>query len=121
MGQVTNKTITYGPETVFNPGVTKLFHSSGVSRLSATKFVVGFENQSDSDGRVIVGKVSGDAISFGHQVSYNAGSDSFDVTVVGLSPKFVVVWCDESNSYYGTAKMGTIPTEGRVYLPFLLK
>ena len=41
------------------------------------------------------------------------------MTVVGLSPsEFVVAW--ESNGDYGTAKVGTVPTGGRVYLPLVL-
>jgi hypothetical protein len=124
VGQVSGTVIGYGPETVFNPASTKLFHSGGVARLSPTDFVVGFENQADSEGRVIVGTVSGNAITFGHQVLFKAGSDSSGVTVVGLSPKFVVVWADESNGYYGTAKIGMISPNGQggdVYLPLILR
>jgi hypothetical protein len=122
VGQVSGTVIGYGSETVFNPAVTKLFHSGGVSRLSPTAFVVGFENDSDNDGRVIVGTVSGNAITFGHQVLFNAGSDSSEVTVVGLSPKFVVAWDDESNSDCGMAKIGMISTNGQgVYLPIILR
>jgi hypothetical protein len=82
---------------------------------------VGYENAGDSDGRVVVGTVSGSAITFGHQVSFNAGSDSYDVTVVGLSPKFVVAWDDESNSDYGTAKVVMANIGERVYLPLILR
>jgi hypothetical protein len=122
VGQVTaGTTISYGSETVFNSAATHLFHSGGVARLSATTFVVGYENAGDSDGRVVVGTVSGSAITFGHQVSFNAGSDSYDVTVVGLSPKFVVAWDDESNSDYGTAKVVMANIGERVYLPLILR
>jgi hypothetical protein len=121
VGTVADTVIGYGSETVFNPAVTKLFHSGGVTRLSPTAFAVGYENDSNDDGRVIVGTLSDSAITFGHQVSYNAGSDSSDVTVVGLSPKFVVAWDDEHNSDYGTAKVVMANIGQAVYLPLILR
>jgi hypothetical protein len=101
-------TITYGSEHVFNSANTMLFHSGGVAPFSATEFVVGYENTTDNDGRVIVGTVSGNTISYGNQTSFNAGSSSRNVTVVALSnPTFVVAWDDESDSNKGKTKVGS--------------
>jgi hypothetical protein len=124
VGQVSGMTISYGSEAVFNPADTALYHSGGVAGLSATTFVVGYRNSGDRDGRVVVGTVSGsNAIVFGNQVSYNAGSSSYDVTVAALSEsKFVVAWDDESNSDYGMAKVGMSSiTPTGVHLPIILK
>ena len=113
VGTVAGGAISYGSVYVFNDAPTRLYHSGGVARLSDTTFIVGYENTSDSDGRVVVGSVSGDDITFGNQVSYNAGSASYDVTVVALSEsKYVVAWDDESALDYGTARVGTVPTFG---------
>lgn len=113
VGEVTDTSISCGSEAVFNAANTFLYHSGGVSQLSNTAFVVGYENVSDSDGRVVTGSVLGSDISFGNQVSYNAGSSVYDVTVVALSAsQYVVAWDDESNSDYGTARVGTIATFG---------
>jgi hypothetical protein len=124
VGQVSGTTISYGSESVFNSANTTLYHSGGVARLSGTTFVVGFENANNNDGRVVVGTVSGsNAITFGHQMSYSAGSNSYDVTVAALSgSKFVVAWDDESNSDYSTAKVVMLSaTPTGVYLPIILK
>lgn len=113
VGQVADKTISYGSEAVFNAANTFLYHAGGVARLSDDTFVVGYENVSDSDGRSVVGVVSDSTITFGNQVSYNAGSSSYDVTVVPLSAsQYVVAWDDESDSDYGKTRVGTLPAFG---------
>ncbi|MBU0495611.1 MAG: hypothetical protein KKB13_27500 [Chloroflexi bacterium] len=122
VGTVAGTAISYGSVYVFNDAATRLYHSGGVARLSDTTFIVGYENSDDDDGRVIVGSVSGDAITFGNQVSYNAGSASYDVTVVALSEsKYVVAWDDESNFDYGTSKLGMLRPLSMVYLPLVVR
>jgi uncharacterized protein YaaQ len=122
VGQVAGTTITYGSEIVFNAALTQLYHSGGVMRLSDTTFVVGYENDVDSDGRVVAGSVLGYDITFGHDIPYNAGSDSSDVTVVPLTEsQFAVAWRDQSNSDYGTSKLGMLLSPSLVYLPLVLK
>jgi hypothetical protein len=113
VGQVTDTAISYGAEAVFNDAATVLYFSGGVARLSDTTFIVGYENTDDDDGRVVMGTVVGDDITFGNQVSYNAGSASYDVTVVALSEwQYVVAWDDESDFDYGKSRVGTVPSLG---------
>jgi hypothetical protein len=113
VGQVAGNAIAYGAEAVFNWNDTILYHSGGVARLSDTAFVVGYENESNSWGFVGFFTVAGSAITVRDRTVYNAHSASYDVTVVALSEsQFVVAWDDESNSDYGTARVGTLPALG---------
>ncbi len=110
IGEISGTSISYGSEYVFNSAITRLFHSGGISKMSAVTFVVGYENLANSDGRVIVGTVAGNSISFDNQVSYNVGSNSFDVTVLSLSAsEFIVAWGDQSDGTKGKTKVGQIP------------
>ena len=73
------------------------------------KFVIAYNNSS-SDGRAIVGTVSGTSISYGSETVFNSGNTSyqsvyFDPNTAG---KFVVSYRDGGNSNYGKAIIGTV-------------
>jgi hypothetical protein len=106
VAQVSGNAISYGSEYVFNPSGTVLYPAGGVGRLSDTRFVVGYENGLDSDGRVRVGDVTGTTISYGNQASFNAGSDSANVAVAGFGGKIAIGWRDESDSGTGKSRVG---------------
>jgi hypothetical protein len=107
VGDVSGTTIAFGGESVFNAASTSLSQDRGAARLADNQFVVGYQNSLNGDGRAIVGAVTGTAISWGNQTSFNAGSSSGYITAATLlSNKFVVAWWDTN----GNAKIGTLPT-----------
>ena len=78
---------------------------------TANKFVIVYQDSADNYyGKATIGSISGTTISFATPVLFHATSTaflsvSFDPNVAG---KFVVSYRDNSNSYYGTAKLGSV-------------
>ena len=99
-------------------GSEAVLRSSGLSQIemafdpnTANKFVVVYQDGGNSDyGTATVGTISGTSISFGSDYVFNLGGSS--TCVIAFDPstanKFVVAYRDNSNSYYGTATVGTI-------------
>ena len=99
-------------------GSEAVLRSSGLSQIemafdpnTANKFVVVYQDGGNSDyGTATVGTISGTSISFGSDYVFNSGGSS--TCVIAFDPntvnKFVVAYRDNSNSYYGTATVGTI-------------
>jgi len=110
VGTVSGTSITFGSEYVFNSAVT-YYTSVAFDPNTAGKFVVSYRDSANSNyGTAIVGTVSGTSISFGSAVVFNSGNShfnsiSFDPNTAG---KFVVAYSDSSNSWYGTAVVGTV-------------
>lgn len=98
----------YGSDYVFNSAGTNLYQSFGIARLSDTRFVVGYENGSDSDGRVRIGDVTGKTIHYGIQTSFNAGSSSSNIAVTDSGGNIVVCWVDESDGGKGKCRLGSL-------------
>ncbi|HOP48506.1 MAG TPA: hypothetical protein PK874_12670 [Desulfobacteraceae bacterium] len=98
----------YGSDYVFNSAGTDLYQSFGIARLSDTRFVVGYENGSDSDGRVRIGDVSGKTINYGSQTSFNTGSSSSNIAVSDSGGNIVVCWVDESDGGKGKCRLGSL-------------
>ena len=78
---------------------------------TANKFVIVYQDSADNYyGKATIGSISGTTISFATPVLFHATSTaflsvSFDPNVAG---KFVVAYRDQGNSYYGTAKLGSV-------------
>ena len=111
-GTISGTTISFGSAVVFNSGITS-FTSTSFDPNTANKFVVSYQDNGNSNyGKVVVGTVSGTAISFGSEITLNSDftdyiSASFDPNSAG---KFVVAYRDNGNSNYGTAIVGQIAT-----------
>ena len=96
-------TLSFGTEvTVANTG----------SALSATfdsnsnKVIIAY---SASGGKARVGTVSGTDISFGTEVTFEAGTTTdIDTTFDSTNNKVVIAYKDQGNSSYGTAIVGTV-------------
>ncbi|MCP4710026.1 MAG: hypothetical protein GY869_15490, partial [Planctomycetes bacterium] len=75
--------------------------------LSATKFVVAYQDFGNSDyGTAVIGDVSGSTISFGLEDVFNtANTDGISAAMLSAT-KFVVAYRDVGNSSYGTAVIG---------------
>ena len=112
IGTVSGTSITYGSEYLFNSGGGTTYISAAFDPNTAGKFVVAYSDGPNSDsGTVIVGTVSGTAITFGSEIVFNSGLTlpylSFDSSVTG---KFVIVYQDYPNSNYGRAVVGQLAT-----------
>jgi hypothetical protein len=106
LGTVNGGGINWRTESVFNAAASGY---NAVSGLSATDFVVAYHDGGNSDyGTAIVGTVSGDGINWRTESVFNAAyTQDFAVSSLSASD-FVVVYQDMGNSYYGTARVGTL-------------
>ena len=104
VGSVSGVTITYGSPVSVASNYTK---PRGIAALDSTHFVVVYVPA--SVGSAVVGTVSGLSISFGSSATFASDADWLDdnMSVAALdSTHFVVIYSDNTNSDYGTAKIG---------------
>ena len=103
---ITDTVITYGAEYTFNVGDT-LYVSNAV--LDDTHFVVGYrDNGGDGYGHVKIGVVTGDAIAYGAEYTFNAASTNY-ISVAALdATHFVVAYQDQGDGSYGKAVIGVV-------------
>ncbi len=108
IGTISNGSVTYGSAYTFNTGNTNNCSVSFAPNTS-NKFVVGYKDDTPTGtGHIRVGTVSGTAISFGSEYTFNSGDSNhlridFDSNNVG---KFGVAYSDAGNSNKGTAIIG---------------
>ena len=104
---VSGDSVTFGSDVIFNSANCN--YMSLIYSTAAQKVVVSYRSTSD-EGKSQVGTVSGTSISWGSQYSYNTGAtgphihSTYDVA----NDRLVVVYKDEGNSNYGTARVGSI-------------
>lgn len=100
-------TITgYGSEYVFNSATTT---NISIDAFDSSDFIVSYRDEGNSNyGTVIVGQVSGTAISYGSETVYNSAA-TVDTDIAALSSSgFVTTYQDGGNSRYGTSHSGTV-------------
>jgi len=104
---VSGDSVTFGSDVIFNSA--NCSYMSLIYSTAAQKVVVSYRTTSDQ-GKSQVGTVSGTSISWGSQYIYNSGAtgphihSTYDVA----NDRLVVVYKDEGNSNYGTARVGSI-------------
>ena len=110
VGTVSGTSISFGSEVTFDSGRT--YGKDIVYDAAHQKVVIVYKDNSDSDrGKAIVGTVSGTDITFGSEVTFE--TDEITNTGTALSydsanEKVVVVYINQDNNNYGTAKVGTV-------------
>jgi hypothetical protein len=105
VGDVSGTAITYGSEYVFNSASS---YETSVAALSSNKFIVGYMNGGGlwPGGTGVVGDVTGNAITFKNDYTFNLAS-TWEISAVALtSNKFVILYRDDGNSQYGTGVVG---------------
>ena len=108
VGTVSGTDISFGSETVFETGTTSYIYA--VYDTNAQKVVIAYMDDSNSDkGTAVVGTVSGTSITFGSPVIYETG-DILGVSMAydSTAQKVVIAYANTSNSFYGTAIVGTV-------------
>jgi hypothetical protein len=107
VGTVSGTSISFGTEVVFQ--------SSGTDQVSATydsvqqKVVIAYRIGSTTFGTAIVGTVSGTSISFGTATTFqSSNATNVSITYNVNAQKVVIAYCDNGNSGFGTAIVGTV-------------
>ena len=101
-----NGEITFGSNYEFDSGT---IHYTSIAALSDSKFVLVYrDNDNSMKGTAVIGSVSGNTITFGSEYIFNnTGIRQTSVTALSSS-KFVIAFCDEANSFNGTAIIGNV-------------
>tara|TARA_R110002110_G_scaffold141480_2_gene329353 strand:- start:396 stop:2975 length:2580 start_codon:yes stop_codon:yes gene_type:complete len=108
VGTVSGTSISFGSEAVFETGTTT--HISIVYDTNAQKVVIAYMDDSNGNkGTAVVATVSGTSISFGTLVIYEQGETlGVSVTYDANAQKVVIAYVDQTNSFKGTAIVGTV-------------
>jgi len=98
-------------------GTPAVYNAASTSEMSAAfdstnnKVVVAYKDNGNSQrGTAAVGTVSGTSISFGSEVVFNSGvmGNVTSVAYDSNADRIVIVYKNESNSFYGEAIVGTV-------------
>ena len=104
-----SKSIPVGSAVQFNAGATA-YAKVAFDPNTPNKFVVAYaDNGGGSNGRAVVGTVSGTSISFGSEITFVTGSATY-VTIAfdpNTANKFVVAYYHPSSTY-GFSRVGTV-------------
>ena len=108
VGTVSGTSISFGSPTVFESARADFI--SATYDANAQKVVIAYADGGNSSyGTAIVGTVSGTSISFGSAVVFeSANSQYMSATYDANAQKLVIAYLDGSNSFYGTAIVGTV-------------
>lgn len=109
VGTVSGTTITWGAINEFCSDVG-IGPQLGVCKLDTDKFVVVYTDDFDGDvGKVRLGNVSGDTITWEDPVGYSGANHAEYPSICALSPtKFAIVYNDETSGDVGTACICTV-------------
>jgi len=108
VGNVSGTGISFGTKVQFESGTTQ--ETSTIFDSSNGKVVIAYLDNGNSDkGTAVVGTVSGTSISFGTPVVFNTSTtEKVTATYDSANSKVVVAYTDNGNSWYGTARVGTV-------------
>jgi len=108
VGTVSGTSISFGTPVVFDSGGSTAYTSTTFDSAS-NKIFIAFRGEGGTQGFGIVGTVSGTSISFGSSTRFETGITVDTACCFDSSNnKVVVAYRDQSNSFYGTAVVGTI-------------
>ena len=108
VGTVRDSSISFGPSTRFETG-TSIEHSATFDSSNGKVVIAYLDNGNSDKGTAVVGTVSGTSISFGTPVIFNnSTTEAVTVTYDSANSKVVVAYTDNGNSWYGTARVGTV-------------
>ena len=114
VGTVSGTSITFGTP-VDSYGSTPSYHDACYD-VNSGKIVYCYRADGDSDvGRVRIGTVSGDTITFGSELTYDSGLNGWPkIAYDANAQKFVIVW-SQGSSYAGKAIVGTVIGESATF------
>lgn len=109
VGTVSGNSITFGTPVVFESSAT--IPTQVIYDSANGKVLIVYDGGATAAGRVIVGTVSGNSISFGTAVLFDSGatdSSSFGSAYDSTNSKLVIAYEDSNNGGDGTAIVGTV-------------
>jgi|TARA_R100000030_G_scaffold33378_3_gene24895 hypothetical protein len=110
VSQSIGSTARYGTGTATDSNGNELFAKAAYD-TNSNKVVVAYRNVPDSGhGYAVVGTVSGSSISWGTPVEFSNGSscDHIAISFDSSANKFLIIYRDYANSYYGYGVVGTV-------------
>ena len=110
VGTVSGTSISFGSAAEFEAGDVN--HETLMSTFDSAnnKAVIAYRDGGDSNkGKAVVATISGTSVSFGTPVEFTA-NDFFQssITFDSTSNKVIIIFPDQGNSQYGTARVGTV-------------
>jgi len=110
VGTVSGTSISFGSAAEFEAGDVN--HETLMSTFDSAnnKAVIAYRDGGDSNkGKAVVATISGTSVSFGTPVEFTA-NDFFQssITFDSTSNKVIIIFPDQGNSQYGTARTGTV-------------
>ena len=106
VGTVSGTSISFGSPTIFETGA--IDWPSITFDSTNNKVVVAYSTTSNSDGKAIVGTVSGTSISFGSSATFDTGSMQYIAATYDSNAQKVVIAYAENNGSTGDAIVGTV-------------
>ena len=108
VGTVSGTSISFGTEVVFDANTITMPYKM-VYDPDSQKVVIAYRNGGTTQGKAVVGTVSGTSISFGSVATFTT-SDARGINMIydTVNDRVVVPYMDFSNSNYGTAAVGTV-------------
>ncbi len=110
VGTVSGTSISFGSAAEFEGGDVN--HETLMSTFDSAnnKTVIAYRDGGDSNkGKAVVATISGTSVSFGTPVEFTA-NDFFhsSITFDSTSNKVIIIFPDQGNSQFGTARTGTV-------------
>ena len=106
IGTISGSTISYGSEQIFAMADVQ---NIWMSVLANDKIVISYEDDMSLDhGKVVVGTISGNTVTFGSPATFNASATSWTVVQAISSSQFVVGYIVDDTNDFGYAKVGTV-------------
>jgi hypothetical protein len=105
VGTVSGNSISFGAPSVFNTGYTDSI-SAGYDNTSG-RVVIAYRD-TNSRGFARVATISGTNVSVGNAVGFTGNNDTYSTSVVPYTNGIMLSYMDGGNSYFGTARTGTV-------------
>jgi hypothetical protein len=106
VGTVSGTSISFGSPTVYETG--EGYANSATFDSTNGKVVIAYLDNASTQGKAVVGSVSGTSISFGTAAVFNGDTQDISATFDSNSNKTVIAFRDRTNSERGTAIVGTV-------------
>tara|TARA_R100001079_G_C4443124_1_gene149877 strand:- start:221 stop:1714 length:1494 start_codon:yes stop_codon:yes gene_type:complete len=108
VGSVSGSAISFGSAATFESASSE--HIDSCFDSTNNKVVIAYQDNADSSkGKAVVATISGTSVSFGSVAQFEAGGTSvISCEHDSTNGKVLIAYCDESNSFYGTAIVGTV-------------
>jgi len=108
VGSVSGSAISFGSAATFQSSSSSE-HIDSCFDSTNNKVVIVYSKNTDATGRAVVATISGTSVSFGSVAQW----ESTEISVLSCehdstNEKFLIAYCDNDNSFYGTALVGTV-------------